>query len=121
MREEKDELAELIFLFGRVVAPPSVEMVEYTSNGTVAVGPFNPFTAIQFQLPEVGGQKSDVSHVTLNVLDVLGKEISTLVNEELPAGTYSINFDGNNLASGVYYYTLTSGGFIQTKVMVLMK
>ena len=90
--------------------------------------PFNPTTEIRFQIAEVRGQKSEVrgqksavSHVTLKVYDVLGKQISMLVNEKLAAGNYSVNFDGNNLASGVYYYTLTADGFVQTKAMVLMK
>lgn len=76
--------------------------------------PFNPITKISFSLP------SD-EFTVLKVYDVLGREIVTLVNEEKRLGTYSVNFDASNLASGIYFYKLTSGNFSQTKKMVLAK
>ena len=76
--------------------------------------PFNPSTTISFSL-QVNG------FVSLKVFDSLGKEVSTLLNEEKEAGSYSINFDANNLSSGVYYYKLTTGNFTQTKKMVLIR
>lgn len=76
--------------------------------------PFNPSTVINWKLT-VGG------FVTLKVYDVLGKEIVTLVNNELEAGSYSVNFDASHLSSGVYFYTLKVGSFIQTNKMLLMK
>jgi len=82
--------------------------------------PFNPETVISYQLA-VG------SFVTLKVYDVLGNEIATLVNEEKPAGKYQVNFNAqrttNNkqLASGVYFYRLQAGNFVQTKKFILMK
>jgi hypothetical protein len=81
--------------------------------------PFNPNTKISWQLT-VGSQ------TTLKVYDVLGNEIETLVNEEKPAGTYEVTFDSHssevrNLPSGVYFYQLKVGGFLQTKKMLLLK
>jgi hypothetical protein len=57
----------------------------------------------------------------LKIYDVLGNELATLINEEKSAGNYSIEFDASNIPSGVYFYTLQAGEFIQTKKMVLMK
>jgi hypothetical protein len=61
--------------------------------------PFNPTTSIQYQV-------SGTSNVTLKVYDVLGKEVTTLVNENKTPGKYEIKFDGSNLSSGIYFYTL---------------
>ena len=76
--------------------------------------PFNPTTIINYQLP-VG------SHVTLKVYDLLGREVATIVNEEKPAGSYEINFNANNLSSGIYFYKLQAGTFAETKKMILIK
>jgi lysophospholipase L1-like esterase len=76
--------------------------------------PFNPSTEILYNLPHE-------SFVTLKVYDVLGREISTLVNEEKPAGIYRINFNAAGLGSGVYYYKLRAGNFIKTKKMILIR
>ncbi len=76
--------------------------------------PFNPTTAINYQL-------SSFSFVSLKVYNVLGKEITVLVNKEQAAGNYRIMFDGSNLPSGVYFYQLRVGNTVQTKKMVLMK
>ncbi len=76
--------------------------------------PFNPTTNIQFSIPHSG-------IVTLKVYDVLGNEIRTLVNEEKTAGTYNIEFDGSNLASEIYFYVLRTGGFVQSRKMLLLK
>ena len=76
--------------------------------------PFNPQARIQYSLPVA-------SHVTLEVFDLLGRNIQTLVNKEQVAGTYSVVFDGQNLSNGTYVYRLTSGAFVETKTMVLMK
>ena len=59
------------------------------------------------------------SHVSLKIYDILGREAATLVNEEKTAGSYKITFDANNLASGIYFYSLKSRNFIQTRKMVL--
>jgi hypothetical protein len=76
--------------------------------------PFNPATTIEFSL-------SIQSAVTLKVYDILGKEVATLVNDNLQSGTYKINFNGNNLSSGVYFYKIQAGNFEQTKKLLLMK
>ncbi len=76
--------------------------------------PFNPTTKIEYQLPEL-------SKVKLTIYDVLGREVTTLVNEEKPAGTYEVDFDGTNLPSGVYFYRIESGSFSDTKKFILLK
>ena len=76
--------------------------------------PFNPSTKINYQLPTAG-------NVTIKVYDVLGNEIATLVNEEKPAGYYSVNFDLTSIASGIYFYQLQAGSFAETKKMILLK
>lgn len=76
--------------------------------------PFNPSTTIRYSVAEN-------SHVKLAVYDILGKEVDILVNEERPAGEYKVLFNASSLASGVYFYTITSGNFIQTKKLILMK
>ena len=57
----------------------------------------------------------------LLVYNVLGKEIATLVNEEKPAGNYKVNFDASKLSSGVYFYQLQAGSFVETKKMILIR
>lgn len=76
--------------------------------------PFNPSTKISFSI-----EKS--SFVNLSVFDVSGKLVSSLINENKPAGNYNINFDASNLAGGVYFYRLSADGFTQTKKMILTK
>ena len=76
--------------------------------------PFNPATIIKYQIPKL-------SFVTLKVYDVLGSEIATLVNEEKPAGSYEVEFNAASLPSGIYFYRLQAGSFVETKKMVLMK
>ncbi len=76
--------------------------------------PFNPTTTIQYAIPKA-------EHVTLKVYDELGKEVSTLVNENKEAGQYSVTFDGNGLASGIYLYSLRCGNFSQVKKLLLLK
>jgi glycosidase len=80
--------------------------------------PFNPSTIINYQLPKSG-------LVNLKIYDVLGREIETLVNKEEPAGSYKVQFNstakGISLPSGIYFYRLQSGSYIETKKMILMK
>jgi hypothetical protein len=76
--------------------------------------PFNPITTITYQIPDAG-------FVTLKVYDVLGNEIATLVNEEKSVGSYEVKLDGNGLPSGIYFYRLQAGSFVETKKMILMK
>lgn len=76
--------------------------------------PFNPTTKIEFQISNAGP-------VSLRIYDILGREVATLINEEKPAGNYEVEFDGGNLSSGVYFYKLQAGDFIQTKKMILLR
>jgi Secretion system C-terminal sorting domain len=76
--------------------------------------PFNPVTNIEFSLP-------NSSAVKLVVFDILGKEIGTLINEQLKAGVYKADWNAANHPSGVYFYRLTAGGFTETKKMLLVK
>jgi hypothetical protein len=76
--------------------------------------PFNPSTTIKFSIPEM-------SKVSLNLYDLLGEKVMTLVNEEKNAGNYSVEFNASKLPSGIYFYQLKVGDFISTKKMILMK
>jgi len=81
--------------------------------------PFNPVTKIRFQIPAFVETTRRV--VSLRIYDVLGKEISTLINEELKPGTYEIEWNAENIPSGVYFYSLITNEFTQTKKMVVLK
>jgi hypothetical protein len=76
--------------------------------------PFNPATTIKYQLPQN-------NHVTLRIYDVLGNLVTTLIDEDVAAGYHSVTWSAGNIASGVYFYRLTSGSFISTKKLILMK
>lgn len=76
--------------------------------------PFNPTTSIEYQVPSR-------ENVVLKVYDLLGEEITTLVNEQKSPGNYEVQFDGSRLASGVYLYRLQAGEYSFTKKMILMK
>jgi len=76
--------------------------------------PFNPTTVINYQVPVAG-------HVSVKVYDLLGREVMTLVNERKSAGSYQVLFDAHLLPSGVYFYSLESGSFKETKKMELLK
>ena len=76
--------------------------------------PFNPSTTIKYSIPKQ-------SNVTLKVFDVLGSEMLTLVNKEQSHGNYEIEFNGSELTSGIYFYRLQAGDFVETKKMILLK
>lgn len=76
--------------------------------------PFNPSTTIKYDLPRT-------SHVSLSVYDMLGREVATLLNEEKSAGTHTVQWDASGIASGVYFYRIKAGDFVQTKRMLLMR
>lgn len=76
--------------------------------------PFNPVTKISFGLPKASITK-------MVIYDISGREVSKIINNELVAGNYTINWDAHNYASGVYFYRLEAGDFVQTKKMVLIK
>jgi hypothetical protein len=84
--------------------------------------PFNPSTKIKFSVPSVIASATKQSQlVNVKVYDVLGNEISTLVNEEKSAGTYEIEFLSTDLSSGIYFYKLRAGSYTNTKKMILLK
>ena len=87
---------------------------EYYYLGQNYPNPFNPTTRISYELPLSG-------LVTLKVFDILGREISTLVNEEKEAGKYQVDFSSSSLSSGIYFYTLTSREYSKTKKMILIR
>ena len=76
--------------------------------------PFNPSTKITYSIPER-------SNVSLKVFDLLGSEVIELVNGEIETGTYDINFNASQLSSGIYFYKLQAGSFVQTRKMILLK
>jgi len=93
---------------------------DYTSDNPIEYelyqnypNPFNPSTIIKFQVPEL-------SFVTLRIYDVLGNEIETLVNQEKQMGSYSVEFNATSLASGVYFYQLQAGSYVETRKMLLL-
>ncbi len=99
--------------------PGSFELYQNYPN------PFNPVTRIKYDIPPSKGVRGMITKII--IYDVLGKQVQTLVNEELSSGTYEVSFDGSDLPSGVYYYQLTIRNeqlamiYSETKKMVLMK
>ncbi|MCU0343309.1 MAG: YCF48-related protein [Ignavibacterium sp.] len=107
--------------YGRIAkytGTTSVEMGEVLPNDFSLSqnypNPFNPSTSIQYAI-------ASRQFVTLKVYDVLGNEVTTLVNEEKPAGSYQVEFNASYLTSGIYFYKLTTGSFSETKKMMLLK
>ena len=88
---------------------PSVSFLEQNYPN-----PFNPTTKIKYSIPEL-------SFVTLKVYDVLGNEIATLVNKEKQSGYYEVEFNSINLVSGIYFYKLQAGNFVEVKKMLLLR
>lgn len=76
--------------------------------------PFNPLTVISFQVP-----KSDF--ITLKIFNILGNEVTTLINENVQAGSYEVNWDASNHPSGIYFYAIQTGNFTETRKMILLK
>ncbi len=76
--------------------------------------PFNPLTTINYNIPRSG-------ITTLKVYDVLGKEVVTLVNEYQNAGFKTVQFNGSNLSSGIYFYKVSAGDFNKVMKMILVK
>ncbi|MEW5797565.1 MAG: T9SS type A sorting domain-containing protein [Bacteroidota bacterium] len=97
MRAEQDD----------VVFPRSMLLQNYPN-------PFNPTTVIKYQLPVT-------STVTLKIFDLLGREVATLVNEQKRPGSYEVTWDAKHISSGVYFYRLQAGDFVQTRRLVLQK
>src|SRR5574342_625908 len=76
--------------------------------------PFNPSTKIRYSIPQT-------TFVSLKIYDILGNEIAALVNEEKQIGNYEVEFKGDRLSSGIYFYNLKAGEFSETKKMIILK
>ena len=105
------------------MAPANVTAVSTGNSGNTPSGfvlennypnPFNPSTLIKFKVPES-------SHVTLDIFNILGQKVAELVNRRMSAGSYSVEFNAENLSSGVYLYRLHAEGFSATRKMILVK
>jgi subtilisin-like proprotein convertase family protein len=110
------QLVSWCLLFTRYIETGNVTGIEQPLKFELSQNypnPFNPATTIRYQLPTAG-------KVTINVYDVLGREVYSM-SEYRTAGNYSFSFDGSNLASGVYFYKLKSGSFTDAKKIVLVK
>ena len=92
----------------------TIEIPNYYSLNQNYPNPFNPTTTIKYGIPKTG-------NVTLKIYDLLGREVTTLVNEKKDPGVYYIDFDATNLASGIYLYKIESGDFSAVKKMMLIK
>jgi len=118
MQKENEMIAQVINILGSSDPADSIENEnEIPSKFSLSQNypnPFNPTTTIKYKIPEV-------SFVILKVYDVLGNEIITLVNEQKPLGNYKVEFNATTLPSGIYFYKLQAGNFVETKKMILMK
>jgi uncharacterized delta-60 repeat protein len=102
--------------------PDSITNVNSNENGLVNdfkleqnyPNPFNPSTKIKYSIPQS-------EFVSLKVFDILGNEVATLANEERTAGNYEVNLNAINLSSGIYFYKLQTGNFVESKKMILIK
>jgi len=83
--------------------------------------PFNPSTKIRYSIPAAPLSLGEGQGVRLVIYDVLGNEVAALVNEEKPAGVYEVEFNASSLPSGVYFYKLQAGNFVETKKLILIK
>ena len=99
---------------GVITAVDEDEIVREFALAQNYPNPFNPSTNIRYQIPER-------SFVTLKVYDVLGNEVTTLVNKELNAGSHEVVFDASRFSTGIYFYQLKTGSFVETKKMILVK
>jgi hypothetical protein len=81
--------------------------------------PFNPVTKIKFSIP--ASVKSERSNVKLIIYDILGREISSLVNDNLKPGEYEASWNAGDYSSGIYFYKLYAGNYSETKRMILLK
>ena len=102
-------LSSLLFAQGNDISTPKNFYLEQNYPN-----PFNPSTTISYSI-------SSATPVKLKIYNVLGNEIATIVNEQLPAGNYTVEYDAYNLPSGIYFYTLTTNDFSETKKMTLVK
>ena len=103
-----------LFYYQELDVQAGSELSETYSLSQNYPNPFNSTTKIEYLIPAF-------SFVTLKVFDVLGKEVATLVSEEKPASSYELEFNASDLPSGVYFYKITAGDYVETKKMIFMK
>jgi hypothetical protein len=106
-----------LILYRRSPTAVDVKETDYPLEYTLSQNypnPFNPVTTIKYTVPHK-------SFITIKIFNVLGKEITTLVNDEKSPGVYELTWNAGNLPSGVYFYRLQNGSFIDTRKMILMK
>ncbi len=107
----KIELSYILIITGIEQLTKGIDAYSLSNNYP---NPFNPSTTISYSVPEL-------SFVIIKIYDVLGSEVAILANEEKPIGSYEVDFNASALSSGVYFYRLQAGSFVETKKMVLMK
>ena len=83
--------------------------------------PFNPSTSIQYTISDLPTGQAGMQFVSLKVYDILGNEVAILVNSEQPSGVYLVEWNAGEFTSGIYFYQLLTGSFVQTKKMLLFK
>jgi hypothetical protein len=111
---------EISYEGGSLLIPTSVEPPAGSAIPKVFAlyqnypNPFNPVTAIRYDVPKQ-------AHVSIKIYDLMGRKVTELVNDEKPAGSYTISWDAHNYASGMYYYKISAGDFISVRKLVLMK
>ena len=116
-----DDIGIFIYTIPTNLSENVVPVYEF-SLGQNYPNPFNPSTKIKYTIPSVIASETKQSQlVTLMVYDVLGNEVATLVSEEQTAGTYEIEFSADGLSSGIYFYKIQAGNFVEIKKMLLMK
>lgn len=106
--QEKDPYTSLTIVKAVSLEPTTYSLSQNYPN------PFNPSTTINFSIQKAG-------MVTLKIYNMLGQELTSIVNQDLKAGSYSYTFDASKLSSGVYFYSLNTGSFSQVKKMMLLK
>jgi len=112
-----DDIATVKYSQPIGILPISGELPQNFSLSQNYPNPFNPETKIKFDIP----QGSSVAQTFLAVYDILGKQVAILVNQNLQPGAYEVNWNAADFPSGVYFYTLKTGDYIQTRKMVLIK
>ena len=109
-------------VYGKIIQPRTTDVNAGQANQTPREfslfqnypNPFNPTTTISFALP-------NRSHVTLTVFNTLGQQVSQLVNSDVEPGYHEIQFNATNLASGVYFFRVQAGSFVETKKLMLVQ
>jgi C1A family cysteine protease len=101
------------YSFSEVIRASNLVPAEFSLEQNYP-NPFNPSTEIKFSIPKT-------TKVTLKVFDIMGREVATLIDDQMEAGKHSLELNGANLSSGVYYYTIITDSFTKTKKMILLK